>query len=143
VNTDFAILKDTKVTKISEAFNVQFRAELFNIFNHTNLGLPNLTLFTAGTNGGGNLNPNAGRITATTTSSRQIQTGAEDHLLKAPPVWVERAKMKQAQGADLHQAENSDSRPKSHASIWPKFSTEFVEMPVDNFCNKSHNIYEY
>jgi hypothetical protein len=73
LNTDFAILKDTKVAKISEAFNVQFRAELFNIFNRTNLGLPNLALFTAGTNGGGNLNPNAGRITATTTSSRQIQ----------------------------------------------------------------------
>jgi hypothetical protein len=72
-NTDFAILKDTKVPKISETFNVQFRAELFNIFNRTNLGLPNLALFTAGTNGGGNLNPNAGRITATTTSSRQIQ----------------------------------------------------------------------
>jgi hypothetical protein len=35
-NTDFAILKDTKVAKISETFNVQFRAELFNIFNHTN-----------------------------------------------------------------------------------------------------------
>ena len=73
VNTDFALLKDTKIAKISEAFNVQFRAEMFNIFNHTNLGLPNLNVFTGGTNGGGNLNPNAGRITTTTTTSRQIQ----------------------------------------------------------------------
>jgi hypothetical protein len=73
VDTDFAVLKETKIAKISEKFNVQFRAEIFNIFNHTNLGLPNLTLFTAGTNGGGNLNPSAGRITVTTTTSRQIQ----------------------------------------------------------------------
>jgi hypothetical protein len=73
VDTDFAVLKETKIAKISEKFSVQFRAEIFNIFNHANLGLPNLTLFTAGTNGGGNLNPNAGRITVTTTTSRQIQ----------------------------------------------------------------------
>jgi hypothetical protein len=28
------------VAKISEAFDVQFRAEFFNILNHTNLGIP-------------------------------------------------------------------------------------------------------
>jgi len=39
-NLDMAILKDTKVAKISEAFDVQFRAEFFNILNHTNLGIP-------------------------------------------------------------------------------------------------------
>ena len=72
-DVDFAVLKETKVSKISETFRVQFRGEIFNIFNHPNLGLPNLTLFTAGTNGGGNLNPNAGRITVTTTTSRQLQ----------------------------------------------------------------------
>ena len=72
-NTDFALLKDTRIAKISETFNVQFRAEIFNIFNHTNLGLPNANVFTQGTNGGGNRNPNAGRITTTTTTSRQIQ----------------------------------------------------------------------
>ena len=39
VNTDFSIIKDTRVPKISEAFNVQFRAEFFNIFNHANFSL--------------------------------------------------------------------------------------------------------
>ena len=81
-NTDIAILKSTRIPKISEAFTVQFRAEIFNIFNQTNLGLPNLTLFTAAAfkrpntpvvGDGAALNPNAGRITATTTTSRQIQ----------------------------------------------------------------------
>jgi hypothetical protein len=36
-NTHFALLKDTRV---QETLTVQFRAEFFNIFNHTNLGLP-------------------------------------------------------------------------------------------------------
>src|SRR6516162_10635800 len=36
-NTDFALLKDTRV---QETLTVQFRAEFFNIFNHTNLGPP-------------------------------------------------------------------------------------------------------
>ena len=74
-NTDFALLKNTRVPKISESFNIQFRAEIFDIFNHANFGLPNTTMFTAGANGGGNVNPNAGRITsiATPTPARQIQ----------------------------------------------------------------------
>ncbi len=72
-NTDFALLKNTRIPKISESFNVQFRAEIFDIFNHANLGLPNTTMFTAAANGGGSVNPNAGRITSTVTSSRQIQ----------------------------------------------------------------------
>jgi len=62
VNTDFSILKDTRVPKISEQFRVQFRAEFFNIFNHANFGLPLATL-----------GPTFGQITNTTTSSRQIQ----------------------------------------------------------------------
>ena len=74
-NTDFALLKNTRVPKISDSFNIQFRAEIFDIFNHANFGLPNTTMFTAAANGGGNLNPNAGRITsiATPTPARQIQ----------------------------------------------------------------------
>lgn len=38
VNVDFSIFKSTK---ISERFNVQFRADLFNAFNKTNFQLPN------------------------------------------------------------------------------------------------------
>lgn len=40
VNTDFSV---TKNTKISERFNLQFRAELFDVFNHPNFGNPVLT----------------------------------------------------------------------------------------------------
>jgi hypothetical protein len=40
VNTDFSVIKNTKVT---ERLNVQFRGELFDIFNHPNFGNPGLT----------------------------------------------------------------------------------------------------
>ena len=36
-NMAFALLKDTRVPKISELFDVQFRAEVANLFNHPNL----------------------------------------------------------------------------------------------------------
>ncbi|MGH9741672.1 MAG: TonB-dependent receptor domain-containing protein [Candidatus Acidiferrum sp.] len=38
VNTDFSIVKNTKLT---DRFNLQFRTELFDIFNHPNFGNPN------------------------------------------------------------------------------------------------------
>lgn len=41
VNTDFSIVKNTKVT---ERLNVQFRAEFFDVFNHANFGNPNLSV---------------------------------------------------------------------------------------------------
>jgi hypothetical protein len=44
VNTDFSILKDTKIT---ERFNLQFRTEMFDIFNHPNFGNPVLTASSA------------------------------------------------------------------------------------------------
>ena len=40
VNLDFSLHKTFPITKISEAFNIQFRAEMFNIFNHSNLAPP-------------------------------------------------------------------------------------------------------
>ena len=40
LNTDFSVTKNTKIT---ERFNVQFRAEMFDIFNHPNFGDPVLT----------------------------------------------------------------------------------------------------
>ena len=39
-NLDFAIVKNFPITKISEQFKVQFRAEMFNITNHDNFGPP-------------------------------------------------------------------------------------------------------
>ena len=56
------------MTKISEQFAVQFRAEAFNILNHPSFQNPNTTIF-AGTA----LNASAGKITATNSSPRQIQ----------------------------------------------------------------------
>jgi hypothetical protein len=66
VNTDFSVTKDTKIT---ERLNLQFRTEMFDIFNHPNFGNPVLTA-TSGS---------FGRITSTRFptgdfgSSRQVQ----------------------------------------------------------------------
>jgi hypothetical protein len=40
VNMDFSIHKSFPITKISEQFNIQFRAEMFNIFNKSNFVPP-------------------------------------------------------------------------------------------------------
>jgi hypothetical protein len=40
VNVDVSATKNFPITRISEAFNVQFRAEIFNVFNHTNFAPP-------------------------------------------------------------------------------------------------------
>jgi hypothetical protein len=73
VNVDFSVFKNTKITKISETANLQFRAEMFNIFNHANFAPPldNNTLF----NPDGSSVGSAGILDATQTSSRQIQFG--------------------------------------------------------------------
>jgi Carboxypeptidase regulatory-like domain len=66
---DFSLLK---VTPLTEKIKLQFRAEFFNILNHTNFGIPNTVVFTAA---GTTPSPTAGVITSTSTSSRQIQFG--------------------------------------------------------------------
>jgi hypothetical protein len=40
VNTDFSVTKDTKIT---ERFNLEFRSDMFDVFNHPNFGNPVLT----------------------------------------------------------------------------------------------------
>lgn len=71
VNLDFSVLKNNYVRKISDSFNVQFRAELFNIINHANFAPPldNRSVFDST----GHPIDNAGLITSTQTPSRQIQ----------------------------------------------------------------------
>jgi len=69
VETDLSLAK--KLT-FAERLNLQFRAEFFNIFNHTNFNTPNPVVFTAATGGP---SPTAGVITSTSTTSRQIQLG--------------------------------------------------------------------
>ena len=68
---DFSLFKNFPVRRISESFNVQFRAEFFNIMNHTNFQSPldNNTIF----NQDGTRVPGAGSIDATATDPRQIQ----------------------------------------------------------------------
>ena len=66
VNTDFSIIKRTKVT---ERINSEFRAEFFDIFNHPNFGNPNLR-FGTGTFG---LISSTRFPTGDFGSSRQIQ----------------------------------------------------------------------
>jgi len=70
---DFSLFKDNHIAKISDTFNVQLRAEFFNVLNHPNLQSPvdNLALF----NQDGTSVPGAGAIDSTTTTSRQIQFG--------------------------------------------------------------------
>jgi len=55
-NADFSISKNTKLT---EALALQFRAEIFNIFNHPNFALPT-NVITPGINADGTVNANAG-----------------------------------------------------------------------------------
>ena len=45
VETDLGVMKETRIT---ERINLQFRAELFNLFNHPNFNVPATAAFTAG-----------------------------------------------------------------------------------------------
>ena len=69
VETDFSV---SRKFSISERFALQFRSELFNLFNHTNFNTPNPVVYAAAT---GAPSPTAGVITSTSTSSRQVQFG--------------------------------------------------------------------
>jgi len=75
---DFSVFKNNYIKKISENFNVQFRAEIFNILNHANFAPPvtptNTDIFDGtGQISGGTASPTVGILSRTTTSSRQIQ----------------------------------------------------------------------
>jgi hypothetical protein len=67
VEVDASLFKNTKIT---EKIKLQFRAEVFNVVNHTNFDPPNTIVFSGGT-----VSASAGLITATATKSREIQFG--------------------------------------------------------------------
>ncbi len=77
---DLSLLKATQLT---ESTRLQFRAEFFNILNHTNLATPNEVVYSSGPTQGTAANqaaaavqsPTAGVITSTANTSRQIQLG--------------------------------------------------------------------
>jgi hypothetical protein len=67
-----------KNTTIHERLRTQFRAEYFNILNHTNFTTPNAVVFSTGPtpakpSAAAALSPTAGVMTATATTSRQLQ----------------------------------------------------------------------
>jgi len=59
----------TKNFKFGESKTVQFRSEFYNLFNRANFGLPAVTVFDRN----GKVRSDAGQITSTSTSARQIQ----------------------------------------------------------------------
>jgi hypothetical protein len=77
INFDVSLFKNMKFKSVSENFNVQFRVEFFNVFNHPNFSPPvdNTAVFDST---GASLaappgNGGAGQITSTVTTSRQMQ----------------------------------------------------------------------
>jgi hypothetical protein len=61
-----------KDASLRERLHLQFRAEFFNILNHSNFNTPNLVVFTPS-----GVSPTAGIVTSTSTTSRQIQFAAK------------------------------------------------------------------
>ena len=57
-NVDFSIIKRFP---INESKNVEFRAELFNLFNHVNFANP-ISNLNAVSSSGGSIDPNTGQI---------------------------------------------------------------------------------
>jgi hypothetical protein len=71
---DFSVFKNNYIKRISERFNIQFRAEIFNILNHANFAPPvtpdNSDIF----DGTGAVQTGAvGLLSRTTTTAREIQ----------------------------------------------------------------------
>lgn len=70
---DFSLFKNNYIKRVSEKFNIQFRAEIFNILNHPNFAPPvtpdNSDIF----DGTGASTGVAGLLTKTTTTAREIQ----------------------------------------------------------------------
>jgi hypothetical protein len=62
-----------KITRITERQSIQFRAEFFNLFNHTQFNAPNTALFASPLPDENS--PNFGRLTTTSVNPRVIQLG--------------------------------------------------------------------
>lgn len=72
-NLDFSIFKNNAIKRISESFNVQFRAEFFNVLNRPNFAVPVTPDNTDIYDSTGAATGAAGLLTSTTTTSREIQ----------------------------------------------------------------------
>ena len=80
VEADVSLIKNTRIPRISEAFNLQLRVEAFNVLNHTNFQAPGGS-FAARNTSQAAFNTETGPLTAnltgTATTSRQVQLGAK------------------------------------------------------------------
>ena len=72
-NLDFSIFKNNYIRKISENFNIQFRAEIFNLLNHANFAPPTTPDNTDIFDSSGAPTGVAGLLSRTTTTAREIQ----------------------------------------------------------------------
>jgi hypothetical protein len=70
VDLNFSVFKNNK---ISERFNIQIRAEVFNVLNHPNFSVPSLPGNTDIFDSTGAPSSTAGILTSTTTTAREIQ----------------------------------------------------------------------
>jgi hypothetical protein len=78
VNVDLSLVKNIRIPRISEAFNLQLRVEAFNIFNHANFQAPTHNTTFGGLLGFNQESPGtAGLLDSTATPSRQVQLGAK------------------------------------------------------------------
>ena len=69
-NANFSVFKNNYIKRVSEVFNIQFRAELFNVLYHTNFApSANLSPF----NSDGTPTSSFGQLTSTQTDNRVIQ----------------------------------------------------------------------
>jgi hypothetical protein len=72
LNLDFSVVKDSYIKRITESFDVQFRAEFFNVTNRTNFAPPNAGNLEA-LSATGTTPPGFGILTATQVPMREIQ----------------------------------------------------------------------
>jgi hypothetical protein len=77
VNVDLSLIKNIRLSRISESFNLQLRVEAFNVFNHTNFQAPTNNYTFGGRLGFNQESPGtAGLLDSTATPSRQVQLAA-------------------------------------------------------------------
>ena len=95
VNVDFSLVK---ITPVGEHLKTEFRAEFFNLFNHANFGLPSLLIFSTN----GTVRGAAGRIQATSNTSRQIQFGLKLSFGYRLPAAARKFIMDEDHGRVLH-----------------------------------------
>jgi hypothetical protein len=73
-NLDFSVFKNQPIKRISESFNVQFRAEVFNVMNHANFSVPPIgNFYTDIFDATGSPLSTGGKIVSTSTPGREIQ----------------------------------------------------------------------